>query len=69
MSRTCECDIGIFFISRNNKLYQYSTKGMDELWMKYLSTNRHPDESYTNKDVEKVRQGQLKEIIKSHIHW
>ncbi len=59
LSVLCQCEIGLMIFSRNNKLYQFSSKNMESVLTKYTEFSGEPAESKTNRDVANVRYSQM----------
>jgi len=53
LSTLCECEIALIIFNSNSRLFQYSSRNMDELLLKYTEYNE-PHESKTNSDILEV---------------
>ncbi|GAB6027641.1 Ribosome-releasing factor 2, mitochondrial [Chamberlinius hualienensis] len=58
LSVLCNCEIAIIIFNNGNKLFQYASRDMDKILLKYTSYNE-PHESRTNHDIMENKNGSL----------
>ena len=59
LSKLCDCQIALIVFDSNDKLYQYSSMGVDQILLKYTEYGE-PSETKNNNDVS-ARSGNKKD--------